>query len=193
MSTGEQLIIGQLAGPYAGVSTGGSPFSGPGGFLYAATNSNLVNLNMGLPSSGSFTFGFPGAFIGLAVDGASNTTSRTQFSGTYNAASRSVTFRGMADFTNIAGFGAASFNFGGSGTIPGSSDSLKNASLGWSCTGAGCQSSAGSGTWDSRFAHSSTSIPAQVLNGGLVNGTRNGASGNTVIFTGGLKCVSGGC
>lgn len=189
-----QVIIGQLTGSYAGVTSSGTPFSGPGGFLFGATNSSLVNVGSTLPASGSFVFGSAGNFIGLAVDSAGNTAATTSFSGTYNAGTRTVAFAGSANFSAISAFGSANFTFGGSGVIGASSDSLKAATLTWACTGTGgCEGVSGSGAWDARFLHSATNIPLQVINGGLLSATKNATSGNSVVFIGALKCISGGC
>jgi hypothetical protein len=193
IGNGETLVGAQLVGPYSGVTSGGSAFSGPGGFLYGFTNSSLVNGNFALPSSGSFTFGNPGPFIGLAVDSAGNTATTTQFSGSFNAGTRNVSFSGNINFGNVVGFGAANFSLGGSGVIPGGSDGLSNTSLTWTCAGAGCAGGAGGGAFDARFIHSATNIPAMVLNGGMGSATKNATTGNTVVFLGGLRCVSGGC
>ncbi|HEX4328675.1 MAG TPA: FecR family protein [Burkholderiales bacterium] len=193
LSNGDSIIVAQLTGSYAGVSTAGTPFSGPGGFVYIATNSSLVTLNAGLPASGSFSFGSPGPFILVAADAAGNSTTAGSFSGSFNAATRAVSFSGSINFANIPTFGAASFSLGGSGTIPGGGDTLKNAPFSWTCTGAGCQSGAGSGNFDSAFIHSATNISAQVLDGGLLSATKNGATGNTVVFGAALKCASGAC
>ncbi len=189
-----QLIVGQLVGPYAGTTTGGSPFSGPAGFVYGATNSPLVNGGGGpLPGSGSFSFGFPGPFIGVAADSAGNSASISQFSGTFNGGSRLVTFAAVANFSSVAGFGLATINFNGSGTIPSNTNELNLGSVGWGCTGAGCQSGGGSGVFDARFLRSAGTIPAQIISGGLFSATKNAGSGNSVVFIGGLKCVSGAC
>jgi hypothetical protein len=193
LPNGDSVIVAQLTGGYAGVSTTGAPFSGPGGFIYLATNSSLINVNAGLPTSGSFSFGSPGSFILLATDAAGNSTTAGSLSGTFNAATRAVSLSGSINFANIPTFGAASFSLAGSGTIPGGNDSLKNASLNWTCTGAGCQSGAGTGAFDSSFLHSTTNISAQVVDGGLLSAAKNGATGNTVVFGAALKCVSGAC
>jgi hypothetical protein len=193
MGAAGQFVVGQLVGSYAGTTSSGTPFSGPGGFVYGATNSSLVASQVSLPASGSFTFGYPGPFIGLAADSAGNVGTFSQFSGTYNAGSRAVSFAATANFASIVGYGSATITLGGSGTLPGNSDQLNGGTLGWGCTGAGCQSGGGSGAFDARFLRSASSIPVQVISGGLFNATKSAGGGNSVVFVGALKCVSGGC
>jgi hypothetical protein len=188
------LLIGQLVGDYRGTSSSGTGFSGPGGFLYIETNSPLVNNNSNGPTSGVFTFGGPGAFIGLAADAAGNTATFSRFTATFNVGTGALSFAATANFASIAGYGPASLSITGSATeSPGSSNSQGTFPLTATCTGSGCFEPSATGSWNANFITSATTIPAAVLTGSLFNATRNSGTGNAVIFVGGLKCVSGHC
>ena len=193
LSDGSTLSVYRLSGSISGTTFSGSPFSNPGAFIVGASDSSLINMNAGLPTSGNFSFGSgAGNSGGLFMDAAGNLATGTM-TGTYNAVSRMASFIATGNFANIAGFGPASISTTGGGIIPGGSNSLQGASLSFSCIGTGCQSTTGGGVADVRFIRSAVSIPAMVANGGLFNATRNAASGNTVIFTLGAKCMSGAC
>jgi hypothetical protein len=168
-----EILIGQLVGPYSGVTTSGAAFNGPGGFIYLATNSSLVGTNAPLPASGSFTFGAPGPFIGLAADSAGNSGTVSQFTAAFNAGTRVVSFSSVITFPSIAGFGSATFTTASTGTLSGN-DNFRGGELAATCTGAGCEGPIASGTWDARFLHTSVSIPAMTVSGALLNATRNG-------------------
>jgi hypothetical protein len=187
-----EILIGQLVGPYSGVTTAGAAFNGPGGFIYLATNSSLVGSNASLPASGSFTFGAPGPFIGLAADSAGNSGTVSQFTAAFNAGTRVVSFSSVITFPSIAGFGSATFTTASTGSITGS-DNFRGGELAAVCAGAGCEGPVASGTWDARFLHTAATIPAMAVSGALFNATKNGGSGNSLVFVGAGKCTSGGC
>lgn len=193
LATGGQGIVAQLVGAYAGTTTSGAAFSGPGGFIYLATNSTLVGNGVPLPSSGNFSFGYPGTFVGLAADGAGNAGTFSQLSGSFNAGTRTVTFSGIASFPSIAGYGPATFNLGGSSPINSGSDSVGGAALTASCSGSGCAQAAPNGDWNANFLRTSSAMPLMIISGAMVSATRNAGAGNAVVFGGALKCLSGGC
>jgi hypothetical protein len=193
LSDGSTLTVYRLSGPISGTTTSGSAFSNPGGFLVGTTDSSFAGLNAGLPTSGNFSFGVgAGNSGGLMVDAAGNTATVTMV-GSFNAVSRSASFNLQGSFTNVSGFGAAAISASGGGTVLAGKTELSGASVSYSCTGSGCQFVSGSGNADVRFLTNGSRIPAMVANGGLFNATKNGASGNTVIFIGAAKCTTGVC
>ena len=192
VDTGE-VFVGQLVGDYRGVPTYGGTFSGPGGLVYIATNSPLVGpagQGIGNPTSGSFTFGGPGAFIGLGADSAGNAASISRFTATFNAGTGVMAFSGAANFASVAGYGPANFNLSGSANVEMGGNYLP---LSATCSGSGCAASTATGYWNGGFLNSSTAIHAAVITGNLYNATKNSGSGNAMVFVAGLKCVSGHC
>lgn len=210
-----QVYVEELKGPYAGVVSG-MAFNGNMGtaFLYLASTNPLLG-NGGAPAaaSGSYSFGGPGAFIGLATDSAGNAGSISQFSGSFNAMKNTVSFSAVAS-VSVTGYGIASFSMSSSGYIVGyglptiglsqvypapltSLASFSNqfaTQLSATCTGKGC---AGPvipyGSWGVEFIGSPTGLAAMAVQGSVLGATKNGGAGNELYFLGAMKCVSGHC
>jgi hypothetical protein len=184
------LGVYQLVGPLSGVSSGGIAYNNPGGYLVAFTNDPSTQGSFALPTTGSFSFGGGSNSGGLMVDSAGNVATIT-LTGSFNAVSRGASFSASGTFANVSPtFGSANLSFGGSGTVPAGNNSVQGATISYTCTGTGCQSPSGSGLADIRFLHGAAGIKAMVANGGFSNATK---PGNTVIFIGTGKCVSGPC
>ena len=187
---GSIIGIYRLTGPLGGVAAGGTPYSNPGAFLVGFTNDPGVGNGLALPASGNFLFGGPGNSIGLMADAAGN-SAPISLSGSFNAVSRVASFSANGTFSNVTpGFGPASLSFGGGGTVLAGRNEVHAAPVSFSCTGTGCQTSSGTGLADIFFLRNASGLKAILANGGLFGAT---APGNTVVFIGAGRCISGPC